>query len=138
MNRNPWVDKREVFDAEKYRHTPVQYEYPWDPTFDPQKYYITNSAGQRIDCEDGHWGEECYKKRWHPPDPAISDVAPHKFTKPTPSSKPPVPKGGKGTADTDVPPAERGVFHRPPPPGPMCVCVRERECVYVYRSYIYT
>jgi hypothetical protein len=123
---NPWVDKREVFDAEDANDPHIAFEYPWDPAADPQKFHIYDKSRHRVDCEDGTLTDECYKTRWHPPDPEV-EVAPAKeYTKPTPRAIV-VPKGeGGGAADTELPPDEIGNNPLPPPP-PEKMPPKERE-----------
>jgi hypothetical protein len=137
---NPWVDKREVlplvakslhvctpslltnghpqvFDAEDADYPKIAYEFPWDPTEDPQKFHIIKSY-HRVDCEDGKLTDECYKSRWSPTDPSVTVGKGKEYGKTEPNARV-VPKGrGGGTADTELPPANTGVGPpAPPPPG---------------------
>ena len=104
----------QVFDAENALEPKVAYEFPWDPTEDPQKFHIVESS-HRVDCEDGTLTDECYKHRWHPPESsaAVAPVEEHD----TPEPDIVVPKGeGGGSADTELPPEESGETLPPPHP----------------------
>ncbi|EKX38249.1 hypothetical protein GUITHDRAFT_115591 [Guillardia theta CCMP2712] len=72
-NVNPWVDKREVFDA----------------------------YGKRIDCEGGRLTYACYKKRWKPEE-FKPTVRPHYQHSPVKDKRPPVRQSdNKGTRKGD-------------------------------------
>ena len=61
----------------------------------------------RVDCENGHLSEDCYKHRYHPPEPT-ADAQTREYTK-SPPKEAAVPVGpGPGNAETDLPPDEIG------------------------------
>ena len=47
-DENPWVDKREVFDAYGQQYAHIRDEYPWDPAEDPQKFHLTERFKARV------------------------------------------------------------------------------------------
>ena len=105
----------QVFDAEDADYPKIAYEFPWDPTEDPQKFHIIKSY-HRVNCEDGKLTDECYKTRWHPTDPSVTVGKGKEYGKTEPKARV-VPEGQGGrTSDTGLPPAKT-VVGPPPPPG---------------------
>jgi len=109
------IRQRQVFDAENALEPKTAYEFPWDPTEDPQQFHLVHSF-HRVDCEDGTLTEDCYKRRWHPPESSVAVAPVKEHARPAPKDIV-VPKGeGGGTADTELPPEETGEWPPPPPP----------------------